>query len=152
MSRCYVFRKNANGLAFTEAQIKQIRATYINCRSVEKTAEIVGCSISTAHKYVRNLSSKDIHSIWKKNPVFKISPETGQIVARYDTPALASKLTGLSQSNINHCLAGRTKTAGGFIWVYENSYVPDKDYTLNGNEYFYSETAFIDRLLGLKVI
>ncbi len=46
--------------------------------------------------------------------VNKIDIKTGEIVETFESVKAAMKSTGLT--NISHCLTGRNKTAGGFIW------------------------------------
>ena len=41
---------------------------------------------------------------------------------KWDSTVDASNSCQVSKQNINHCLKGRSKTAGGFIWKYEDEY------------------------------
>ena len=50
-------------------------------------------------------------------PIIQYSPDY-QIIARFDSICDAGRLSGVSKGNIQHVIAGRTKTAGGFIWKY----------------------------------
>jgi len=40
-------------------------------------------------------------------------------VNEYISISEAGRITGVKKSNIDHVLAGRTKTAGGFVWKYK---------------------------------
>lgn len=40
-------------------------------------------------------------------------------IASFVGVAKASRDTGIDRTNINHCLQGRQKSAGGYIWKYE---------------------------------
>ena len=44
--------------------------------------------------------------------------ENNQLIEKYDTIVQAGKLNKISDTNIIHCLKGRTKTAGGYKWKY----------------------------------
>lgn len=110
-------RKRASG-----QDIQHIRNTYKNVKSIEKTAKITGWSRATVSKYVQDLSSRHPSSKYAQNWVLKIDPETGKVRWRYPRPSIASEASGISPDTLNHCLKGRTKTAGGFIWKYKKEY------------------------------
>ena len=44
--------------------------------------------------------------------------ENNQLIEKYDTIVQAGKLNKISDTNIIHCLKGRTKKAGGYKWKY----------------------------------
>ena len=44
----------------------------------------------------------------------------GEKIAEYKSIAYASKITGISRTNINNVLAGWSKSAGGFKWKYSD--------------------------------
>lgn len=48
----------------------------------------------------------------------------GSLLASYTSIKGASLKTGVSRSNIDACLRGRSRHAGGFVWKYQN---PDQD-------------------------
>lgn len=43
----------------------------------------------------------------------------GVLIKKWVNSSIASKELGLSYKAINHCVIGKTKTSGGFIWKYE---------------------------------
>lgn len=51
----------------------------------------------------------------------KVSQYTkeGQFIASFDSIVEASEKTNVTRRNVQECVSGRNKTAGGFIWKYE---------------------------------
>lgn len=45
----------------------------------------------------------------------------GKLIKKHRSQRQAVIDTGIGQSNISECLTGKRKTAGGFIWCYENN-------------------------------
>lgn len=39
-----------------------------------------------------------------------------EMINIFKTAKEAARVTGISESNIAHCISGKTKTAGGFVW------------------------------------
>lgn len=52
-----------------------------------------------------------------KRQVKQINKETNQIINQYDSIKEASESTNIKYSSIANALTGRSKTAGGFIWL-----------------------------------
>lgn len=52
----------------------------------------------------------------RKKRVCKIDPKTMKVLAFYDGIREAERINGLS--TIKHCVSGRVKTAGGYVWKY----------------------------------
>jgi len=46
---------------------------------------------------------------------------TGRFIASYDSIVEGAEKNGLTRRNVQACVSGRTKTAGGFIWKYIES-------------------------------
>ena len=44
--------------------------------------------------------------------------KSGEVVNIFQSVCEASRKTGVSRGGINHCVNGRTKTSGGYIWEY----------------------------------
>lgn len=44
----------------------------------------------------------------------------GEFIETYKTVAEASRATGICEGSIRHCVKDRRKTAGGFVWKYDN--------------------------------
>lgn len=100
----------------TERDKEEILAVYSKTKSIYKTAEATGWSASTVNKYVKDIS------IWR--PASRNFPghvvqkdKAGKMINVFDTVKEAAQVTGVSESNICHCIAGKTKLAGGFKWV-----------------------------------
>lgn len=54
----------------------------------------------------------------KSKPVFQIDLNTGEILARFESACLASKETGIPQSNITKVIHGERHHAGGYYWEF----------------------------------
>lgn len=50
--------------------------------------------------------------------VVKIEPETGKVLATYDSITIASKENNISTSGISSVLSRKKNTSGGFVWRY----------------------------------
>ncbi len=61
-------------------------------------------------------------SLAKSKPVLQIDKNSGEIIKRFSSPKEASIELGISLSSIHNCLSPNqpSKSAGGFIWKYEN--------------------------------
>lgn len=54
----------------------------------------------------------------------------GTFNSEYESIAKASEILGFkSHSSINNVLKGRSKSAGGYMWVYKKDYDPNKNYS-----------------------
>lgn len=54
---------------------------------------------------------------------------SGELIKIWDCISGASRELGIAKGSIANVCSGRTKTAGGFVWVYETDYNPNKDYS-----------------------
>ena len=54
---------------------------------------------------------------------------SGKLIKIWDCVTGASRELGIAKGSIANACSGRTKTAGGFVWVYEKDYDPNKDYS-----------------------
>lgn len=50
-------------------------------------------------------------------PVYQISLD-GFLIAEFPNSREANRSTGITHQNINHCVHGRRKSAGGYLWSY----------------------------------
>ncbi len=49
--------------------------------------------------------------------IVKQYSKSREYIATYDSIVKAAKATGLGERNIGECCSGRSKSAGGFIWI-----------------------------------
>ena len=56
----------------------------------------------------------------------------GKYIATYNSLEEASKITATRRTSISGCVTGATKTANKFVWVYEDEYDKNKDYSYKG--------------------
>ena len=54
-------------------------------------------------------------------PIIGIEIKTGE-TTRFDSIIEASRIANTAHSNISHCLVGKRKQAGGYVWFYEDNY------------------------------
>lgn len=54
--------------------------------------------------------------VYAKKAVNQIDPNTGYIIATYESLLSAAKSTGIPIQNISKCLQGKRHIAGGYIW------------------------------------
>ena len=137
-------KKGRNKLS--EEEICKIKNTYEKEKNIRVTAKLTNHSVCTVNKYVRYISSKKQNSRYNARVVVKMIPETLEIVRRYKTATIASKVEHIEISNLYKALAGKQKTAGGFVWSYEDELDNKEPCT----KYFVSTTRQMDVLLGLK--
>ena len=57
--------------------------------------------------------------IYKRRPVLQYSLE-GKFIKRYESAGEAERLNSISRSKVGECCRGKRKTAGGYIWKYDN--------------------------------
>lgn len=62
--------------------------------------------------------------------VCQISPD-GKLIKIWDCATDAVRELGVCASSVSNACKGHIKTAGGFVWVYEKLYDPNKDYKRN---------------------
>lgn len=66
----------------------------------------------------------DLKNESKRKAVLQIDPKTNQVINRFDSVVLASKITGCSKTNIakmsNGSIKNTVKLVGGYIWAYED--------------------------------
>lgn len=56
----------------------------------------------------------------RQKPVLQIDKATGRIIRQWESAKIATKDLGMSSGSISKCIAGKLKSAGGFIWKYVN--------------------------------
>ena len=76
-------------------------------------------------KYYQNADTKNrkkpiVNTLSNNKAVLQYTKDE-TFVNEYISISEAGRLSGVKKSNIDHVLAGRTKTAGGFIWKYKSS-------------------------------
>lgn len=72
--------------------------------------------------YVWSYNGEDIPIYFRKEPsnTVKVSQlnNNGDMITEFSSVSLATQQTGISRTSISNCLTNRSKTAGGFKWVY----------------------------------
>lgn len=102
----------------TEEDRENILKTYAELKSIHRTSVVTGWSKVTVNKYVKKESEKVPNSrdfpgvIIQKNAI-------GEVIAKYKNSREAEAVTGISNSNISHCIRGKTSMAGGYSWERE---------------------------------
>lgn len=105
------------GLKMSDTSKEKIRWANLGKKSSkEKIAKISNWAKSN-NKIQKNLklgSKKSQIAIIQKS-------KDGEIINQWDSLQQASDELGIERSNISHCLRGRIKTSGGYIWEYVRS-------------------------------
>lgn len=71
-------------------------------------------------------TGKHLSEEWKKHVSESLSKKVcqydlnGDLINIYDSSVIASKISGVVNSNISRCCNGKRKSAGGFVWRYHN--------------------------------
>jgi hypothetical protein len=66
-------------------------------------------------EYILNNSGKHIASVRNSTPVSRYTLD-GEYIDSFKSASEACRVTGVAQTTISHCVKGKAKTAGGFIW------------------------------------
>lgn len=101
--------------------LESIENTLGYCRSAIATC--CRCESKTAYGYIwryeENLNKKISLVSAQAKKVLQLDKKYN-LVGKYESVSDAQKTTGIN--NISNCCRGEYKTAGGFIWVYEEDY------------------------------
>lgn len=76
-----------------------------------------GCSISDEVKQKISNALKGRFNLGPSKPVVQVDKITGQEIKIYLSIAQASRDTGICKSSISNNITGRSKSAGGYVWV-----------------------------------
>ena len=104
----------------TIQDIEHIRSTYIREKSIHKTSKITGWAPNTVLKYIPDLSRQHPSSKYSNRTVIQV--DKNNVVTKHKNLTEAAKNSGISISNIDHCLIGNTKSAGGYKWYYDDDF------------------------------
>lgn len=139
--KCYNIASGGKGIpGVNERKIKQysLQGTFIrewnSLKEAEKylnkpkaEANISACCLgkkNRAYGYIwrysddpNNLEVKPLTPY--RAPIDQYTRE-GDYITTYQTIAEASKQTGIGDTNIGNCLRGRSKSAGGYVWKFNN--------------------------------
>ena len=104
-------------------------AIYSACNGAHKTAygyvwvyeKDYDILMNYANRFVKKTTSKQVYQ-------FDIH---GKLIDIYSSVVEASVITRIDKSNISQCARHIQKTAGGFIWLYEEDAVNIEDYIVN---------------------
>ena len=102
--------------------IKTYKSISEACKALNKSGrnqEIKNClngKYSTAFGFVWKYKDKANVVREKKPMIIQMDIDTGLIINKYKSVKEASLATSISVPNINNCIRGRQKKAGGYIW------------------------------------
>ena len=84
-------------------------------------SELIFVTRSMHIKLHKKIYEKYRSMCWKKNsiPILQFT-KNGTFIKEWPSARDAERQLGISQSHICHCLKGKRKSAGGFVWKYKN--------------------------------
>ena len=106
------------GKKLSPEEAERLRSYRVGSVTSEETKK----KISEAHKKLG--SGKRIQEWVKKNghprltPIVQLDKESGEFIQEFESITQAHQITGIGRTNINNCLTGYSKSAGGFKWKY----------------------------------
>ena len=115
-----VYQFNEDGILINSfSSLKEIETTL----NYDKRRVSNACTTATLWKgsywsYSQNNTFKPTMDSRKKK-VFQYSLN-GEILARYNSVADASRITGLSKTCISRCCRGERRSSSGFLWKYQD--------------------------------
>lgn len=65
--------------------------------------------------------------------IYKIDPNSGDVIAYYASIGIAAKMEGYNANSIGSSINGSSKTYKGYCWIYKNQYDISKDYRIKDN-------------------
>ena len=98
--------------------IEAIYEEYQKVKSIKKTADNIGCSISTARKVLHEYGI-NLHEQSDSKPIEKIDPKTLKVIKKYLSIADAARDMNVSSSSISMALSNKHKSSAGFYWKFE---------------------------------
>lgn len=109
-------------LSLNGEYVKTYKSISEACKALNKNGrnqEIKNClngKYSTAFGYIWKYKNKTNVIREKKPMIIQMDKDTGLIINKYKSVKEASLATSISVPNINNCIRGRQKKAGGYIW------------------------------------
>lgn len=89
---------------------------HINHKDENRLNNIVDNLEWCTPRYNNNYGTARLRSSLTQGHPVKQYLVSGQWIATYATPSIASKITGISTPNINSCARGASQLAGGYLW------------------------------------
>lgn len=106
-------KKAKKGIVFSEIQRKNMSLAQLGRKL--SSEQLIKRSFEIKKRYRDN---PEYGLIWKK-PIYKLD-KNNNVLKEYNSISEASQKENLNLNAISHCLTGRSKTCGGFIWKYKN--------------------------------
>lgn len=131
-----------DGRGLLELPEDEICQFYLNCLSVQKTAQHFKHDRTTIqqvlYKYnIPTLSSSKIAKINQGNAVAQIDKDTNKIIRIFATVGEADRATGGSK-HIGSVCQGKRKTAAGYKWKYVKDILLTKESQFNEEQNYYA--------------
>lgn len=117
-----VLQYSLNGEFIREYEGVSLVPNYDQCN-------IIACckgKINSAYGYIWMYKGKEYSIDFSKRthqsnkPIIQKSKD-GDIISEYKSATVASEITTISRRAINNCLTGRSKSAGGYKWIYKET-------------------------------
>ncbi len=105
------------GLKMSDISKEKIRRANLGKKSSKEKITKISNWAKGNNKIQKNLK---LGSKKSQIPIIQKSKD-GEVINQWDSLQQASDELGIERSNISHCLRGRIKTSGGYIWEYVRS-------------------------------
>lgn len=96
-----------------------LKAFYDNNQHLRNTCKAIGCCEPTL---IKVLKENGLHGLGSQRPIYQISPQTGEIIKRYEACIDAAQAMKIAHNTLWCALNGDQKTAAGFVWCYVDSF------------------------------
>ena len=103
-------------------------------RNGAETAKHFGCNQGTITNIIHSAGYNGaISRNLVGQGIYKIDPNSGDVIAYYASVGIATKMDGYTITGIGSVLCNNSKTYKGYYWIYKNQYNPSKDYRIVDN-------------------
>jgi NUMOD3 motif len=118
--------ENHRNFLIGRKQSEETKQKRLESRRGYKHSEETRVKISNSHKG-KKTAKEHLEKLYKGQIIANSKPILqydldGNLIKEWQSATIASKEFGLHPTSIRHCVQGKTKTSGGFIWKPQNSY------------------------------
>ena len=100
--------------------VENIYETFCELNSIEKTSKVIGCSIGTVRRVIREYGI-NLHEQSDAKSIEQIDPKTLKVIKKYFSIQEAADELNVSHGAITMALNGKHQTSAGYYWRYVGS-------------------------------